>query len=102
MKKLAIIVCIVIQIASCAMFDGISDVSISMNLPDEIIVVNNARVSTLRNVDGKIVRINTSVYQFHFDLDIPAGHRKTVKINDFIMLNGDEVILTDAKFSWDM
>ena len=102
MKKLAVIICIVFQFASCAMFDSISDVSISMNLPDEIIVVNNARVSTLRNVDGKIVRTNTSVYQFHFDIDIPAGNRKTVKIDDFIMQDGDEVFITDAKFSWDM
>jgi hypothetical protein len=102
MKKLALIVAIVILIASCAMFDGISDVSISMNLPDEIIFVNNARVSTLRNVDGKIVRANTSVYQFHFDIDIPAGHRETVKIDDFIVQNRDEAIVTDAKFSWDM
>ena len=102
MKKLAVIVFIVIQIASCAMFDGISDVSIALNLPDEIIVVNNARVSTLRNVDGKVVRANTSVYQFHFDIDIPAGYRETVKIDDFILQNGDKVIVTDAKFSWDM
>ena len=102
MKKLAVIVFIVFQLVSCAMLDGISDVSISMNLPDEITIVNNARVSTLRSVDGKIVRTNTSVHQFHFDIDIPAGHRETVKIDNFIMQNGDEVILTDTKFSWDM
>ena len=102
MKKSAVIVFIVFQLASCAAFDGISDVSISMNLPDEIIVVNNARVSTLRSVEGKIVRTNTSVYQFHFDIDIPAGHQETVKIDDFIIQNEDKVIVTDAKFSWDM
>ena len=102
MKKLAVIVGIVFLFASCAMFDGVSDVSISMNIPDEIIVVNNARVSTLRKVDGKIVRANTSVYQFHFDIDIPAGNQETVKIDDFILQNGDKVIVTDVKFSWDM
>jgi len=102
MKKLAVIICIVIQLSSCAAFDSISDVSISMNLPDEIIIINNARVSTLRNVDGKIVRTNTPVYQFHFNIDIPAGNRETVKIDDFILQNGDEAVVTNAKFSWDM
>ena len=102
MKNLAVIICIVFLLASCAAFDGISDVSISMNLPDEIIVVNNARVSTLRSVDGKIVRTNTPVYKFHFDIDIPAGNRETVKIDDFAIQNGDKAIVTDAKFSWDM
>jgi len=102
MKKLAVIVCIVFLFASCYIFDGIADVSISTNVPDEIIILNNARVSTLRSVDGKIVRTNTSVYQFHFDIDIPAGYRETVKIDDFVIQNGDEVIVTDAVFSWDM
>jgi len=102
MKKLTVIACIVFLFASCAMFDGVSDVSISMNVPDEIIVVNNARVSTLRKVDGKIVRVNTSVYQFHFDIDIPAGNQEAVKIDDFLLQNGDKVIVTDVKFSWDM
>ena len=64
MKKFAII-CIVFLLASCHTLDGVSDVSMSINLPDEIIIVNNARVSTLRNIDGKIVRANTPVYQFH-------------------------------------
>jgi hypothetical protein len=84
------------------MFDEISDVSISLNLPDEIIIVNNARVSTLNSIDGKIVRAGTSIYQFHFDIDIPSGNRQTAKIDDFVMQNGDKVIVTDAKFSWDM
>ena len=102
MKKMAVIVFIVFLFVSCYIFDGIADVSISTNVPDEIIVFNNARVSTLRSVDGKIVRTNTSVYQFHFDIDIPAGHRETVKIDDFVIQNGDKVTVTDAKFSWDM
>ena len=103
MKKMAVIaVVIVFLLASCYMFDGIADVSISTNVPDEIIVFNNARVSTLRSVDGKIVRTNTSVYQFHFDIDIPAGHKETVKIDDFVIQNGDKVTVTDAEFSWDM
>jgi len=102
MKKLAVIICIVFLFASCHLLDGVSDVSMSINLPDEVIVVNNARVSTLRAVDGKIVRENSSIYQFHFDIVIPAGDQKTVKIEDFILQNGDKVIVTDAKFSWDM
>ena len=102
MKKIFLTICIVSLIASCAMFDGISDVSVSLNLPDQIIVVNNARVSTLRSMEGKIVRTGTSVYQFRFDVEIPAGHQETIKIDDFVMQEGDTVSVTDAKFSWDM
>jgi len=102
MKKLIVIICIVFLFASCHTLDGVSDVSMSINLPDEVIIVNNARVSTLRAVDGKIVRENSSIYQFHFDIAIPAGDQEAVKIDDFILQNGDKAIVTDAKFSWDM
>ena len=102
MKKAAVIVIITFGFMSCYTLDGISDVSISLVLPDEIIVSNNARVSTLRSMDGKIVRAGTSVYQFSFDVDIPAGHKETIKIDDFVMQEGDKVSVIDAKFSWDM
>ena len=102
MKKLALIILIVFQFASCYIFDGISDLSVSLNSPDEIIIVNNARVSTLRLINGEIVRAGASMYKFYFDIDIPAGYRETVKINDFTIQNGDEVIVTDAVFSHDM
>ena len=102
MKKLLLLICVVSLIASCAMFDGISDVSVSLNLPDQIIVVNNARVSTIRSMDGKIIRAGTSVYQFHFDVAIPANNHETIKVEDFIIQDGDTVSLTDVKFSWDM
>ena len=102
MKKLALIVCIAFMLVSCYMLDGESDISVSLNSPDEITIVNNARVSTLRLIDGEIVRAGTSMRKFHFDIDIPAGHRKTVKIDDFTIQNGDEVIVTDAVFSYDM
>jgi len=104
MKKAAVIVLVFITFGfmSCYTLDGISDVSISLVLPDEIVVANNARVSTLRSMDGKIVRAGTPVYQFHFDVVIPAAHQKTIKIDDFVMQEGDTVSLTDAKFSWDM
>ena len=102
MKKVVVIVFITFGFVSCYTFDGISDVSISLVLPDEIVVANNARVSTLRGMDGKIVRAGMSVYQFSFEVDIPAGHKETIKIDDFIMQEGDKVSVTDAKFSWDM
>ena len=104
MKKLAaaVIVFVVFQFASCAMFDSISDVSVSLNEPDEITIVNNARVSTLRLIDGEIVRAGTSVHKFHFDIAVPAGNKETVKIDDFVIQNGDDITVTDAKFSWDM
>ena len=104
MKKAAVIVLVFITFGfvSCYTLDGISDISVSLNLPDQIIVVNNARVSTLRSMDGKIVRAGSSVYQFRFDVIIPAGHQETIKIDDFIMQEGDTVSVTDAKFSWDM
>ena len=104
MKKATVIALAFITFGfmSCYTFDGISDVSISLVLPDEIVVANNARVSTLRSMDGKIVRAGTSVYQFHFDVAISAGRQETIKIDDFVMQEGDKVSLTDAKFSWDM
>ena len=104
MKKTAVLVLVLISFAfmSCYIFDGISDVSISLVLPDEIVIANNARVSTLRSIEGKIVRAGTSVYNFHFDIVVPAGYQETIKIDDFAMQNGDKVLATDAKFSWDM
>jgi hypothetical protein len=102
MKKFTLIVFIVFQFVSCYIFDGISDVSITLNIPDEIIIINNAYVSTLNSIDGKIVRAGMTIYQFHFDIDISAGNRETIKINDFEIKDGDEGIVTDAKFSWDM
>jgi len=102
MKKAAVIVFITFSFMSCYTLDGISDISISLNLPDEIVVANNARVSTLRSMDGEIVRAGTPVYQFHFDVDISAGHQGTIKIDDFVIQAGDKVSATKAKFSWDM
>ena len=102
MKRALVIICIVFQYASCAMFDGISDVSVSLNFPDEMVVANNARVSTLRSMDGKIVRDGASVYQFHFEVDVPAKKQETIRIDDFVIQGGDKVRLTDADFSWDM
>ena len=104
MKRAAVMVLVFIMFGfmSCYTLDGISDISISLILPDEMVVANNARVSTLRSMDGKIVRAGTSVYQFRCDVDIPAGHQETIKIDDFVMQEGDKVSMTDAKFSWDM
>jgi len=105
MKRASVIILItflVFQFASCAMFDGLSDVSVSLSPPDEIVVDNNARVSTLRLLTGEIVRGGAAVRQFHFEVDVPAGHRETVKIDDFEIRDGDTAFLTDAVFSWDM
>jgi hypothetical protein len=102
MKRVLVIIGIVFQCASFAMFDGISDVSVSLNPPDEMVVDNHARVSTLRLMSGEITRDGASVYQFHFEVDVPAGNQKTVKIDDFVIQGGDKVLLTDAVFSWDM
>ena len=102
MKRALAIICVVVLFASCAMFDGLSDVSVSLNPPDEIVVDNNARVSTLRLMTGEIVRDGASVHQFHFEVDVPARYQKTIKIDDFEIQGGDKVLLTDAVFSWDM
>jgi hypothetical protein len=104
MKKLvaAVIVFIVFQLASCYIFDNESDISVSLNPPDEITIVNNARASTLRFLDVKIVRADTSERAFHFDIKIPAGDKETVKIDDYVIQNGDKATVVDAVFSWDM
>ena len=87
---------------SCAIFDDASDVIMSVNPPDEITIFNNAFVSTLRSIDGKIMRSGTAVYTFHFDVDIPANNIETVKIDDFIMQEGDKPRITKADFTHDM
>jgi len=103
MKKLAVVAAVIVfLLASCYMFDGESDISVSLNEPDEITIVNNARVSTLRLLDVKIVRADTSERAFHFDISIPAGDKETVKIDDFVIQNGDKATVTNALFSHDM
>jgi hypothetical protein len=84
------------------MFDGESDISVSLKEPDEIIIANNARASTLRLLDVKIVRADTSERAFNFDVSIPAGEKETVKIDDFVIQKGDKAVVTNAVFSWDM
>jgi hypothetical protein len=84
------------------MFDNASDVSLSINLPNEITIFNNASVSTLRSIDGEIVRSGSAVFNFHFDVDIPSSHNETVKIDGFIMQEGDKPRVTKADFTWDM
>jgi len=103
MKKLAVVTAVIVfLLASCYLFDNESDISVSLNPPEEITIVNGARVSTLRLLDVKIDRAGTTVHKLHFDIDVPAGDRKTVKIDDFVIQNGDKAIVTDAVFSWDM
>jgi hypothetical protein len=97
-----LIICIAFSVFSCAMFDDVSDVSVSVNLPNEIIISNNASVSTLTSIDGEIIRSGTSVYKFHFNVDIPSGNNETVRIDDFIMLEGDKPRVTKADFTWSM
>ena len=89
-------------LTSCYLFDNESDISVSLNSPDEVTIINNARVSTLRLLDGEIVRAVISVHKFHFDIDVPAGDRETVKIDNFVIQNGDQATVTNAVFSHDM
>jgi hypothetical protein len=84
------------------MFDNASDVSVSINSPDEIIIFNNASVSTLKSVDGEIIRSGTSVYKFRFNVDIPSGNNETVRIDDFILQEGDKPRINKADFTWSM
>jgi len=84
------------------MFDNASDVTISVNLPDELVIQNNANVSTLKSIEGKIVRVGDTVYNFQYDVDITAGESGKVKVNNFILQEGDEPKITKADFSWDM
>ena len=103
MKKLAVVAAVIVfLLASCYIFDDISDISVLLNPPDEITIINNARVSTLRLSDVEIIRAGASVHKFHFDISIPAGDKETVKIDDFVIQNGDKATVVDAVFSWDM
>jgi hypothetical protein len=97
-----LIIGITFFVFSCAAFDDAADIVLSIQLPDELVIVNHARVSTLVKLDGKIMRAGATVYQFHFDVDIPANNRETVKIDDFIMQEGDKPRVTKADFTYDM
>jgi hypothetical protein len=101
-KYCFLIFCITFLIFSCAIFDDASDIVVSINLPDEIIISNYAFVSTLRSIDGEIIRSGTSVYNFHFDVDIPANCNDTVKIDDFTLQEGDQPRVISADFTYDM
>jgi hypothetical protein len=107
MKKIFIFLTaiIIFQLASCGVVDdiaGTSNIELSINLPDEIVIANNAYVSTLRSIDGKVTRSGKSVYNFHFEVDIPCNHQDTVKIDGFILQDGDKAVATKTEFSWDM
>jgi hypothetical protein len=100
-----LIIFFVFQFASCGVLDdisGTSNINLSINLPDKIVIANNARVSTLRSIDGKINRSGKSVYNFHFEVDIPCNHQDIIKIDDFILQEGDKAVATKTEFSWDM
>jgi hypothetical protein len=59
-------------------------------------------VSTLKSIDGEIIRSGKSVYKFHFNVDIPSGYNETVKIDGFIMQEGDKPRINKADFTWSM
>lgn len=94
--------CSAILVSSCAMFDTVADVSILLEAPDKMIVKNNARVSTLKSIEGSILRSGTSVYRFHSDLDLTVGLSEEITIDDFVIQDGDTASLTGAEFSHDI
>jgi hypothetical protein len=89
-------------VSSCALFDSVSDISVRLLPPHEVIVVNSARVSTLRSVDFEIRRANEKIRSFHFDIDIPAGTQETITLEDFTLQEDDKAVVTDAGLSWSM
>jgi len=89
-------------VSSCALFDGVSDISVRLQPPHEVIVVNSARISTLRSVDFEIHRVNEKISAFHFDIDIPAREQETITLEDFTLQEGDKAVVTDAGLSWSM
>ncbi|GAB6393367.1 MAG: hypothetical protein MdMp014T_2740 [Treponematales bacterium] len=77
-------------VSSCALFDSVSDISVRLQPPHEVIVVNSARVSTLRSVDFEIHRANENISAFHFALDILAGEQETITLEDFTLQEGEQ------------
>jgi hypothetical protein len=62
-----------------------------------VIVVNSARVSTLRSVDFEIHRANENISAFHFALDILAGEQETITLEDFTLQEGDKAVVTSRQ-----
>jgi hypothetical protein len=87
---------------SCAMFDGTDDISILLEVPDKIIVNNNANVSTLRYIQFEITREDMVVYYFNRNCDIVAGKKDIFKVIDFTIQEGDKAKVKEIRFTWDM
>ena len=101
MKKIMVISAILLS--SCpAWFDTPNDISLSLRAPDTLIVKNNSRVSTLRNLECDIYRGDLQIYQFNRDVDLVAGRQTEVTIEDFTIQKGDTVKATDAQLTWSM
>jgi hypothetical protein len=103
-KKIAAILAVAALVFnSCAMVDSLKeDVSVTLQPPNTITVMNNSYVSTLDHFKVEIFRQGDRVYTLEKDCDIPSGDSASWTAGGFEIQNGDAAKIGDLKLSWDM
>jgi hypothetical protein len=91
-----------VLLGSCAMLDSASDITVILLPPNQVIIDNTARVSTLRELECTIYRARQPMHTFHTDVDLVVGSRKTILLDGFILQDGDEVVIRKADLTWSM
>jgi hypothetical protein len=87
---------------SCAAFDDVSDIGVSLKPTDMVIIENRSYVSTVNAIELNIVRNGTIVYSLKQHCEVPANQNFVIKLDDFIIEAGDTVDVIDVNLSWSM
>ena len=92
-----------IIITSCYTLDTISDISISLQPPETVIIKNNSYVSTLNSIKFEIKRNGKTVHTYDGEyLVTAAGEDLTIILDDFIIQDGDIGVIISVNLSWSM
>jgi hypothetical protein len=91
-----------IVITSCYTLDTISDISISLQQPETVIIKNNSYVSTLNSLKFEIKRNGKTVYTYDGEYLVTAGENLTIILDDFIIQDGDIGVIISGNLSWSM
>jgi ribonuclease HIII len=105
MKRLVVILLtslIGVVITSCYTLDTISDISISLQQPETIIIKNTSYVSTLNSIKFEIKRNNKTVYTYEDECLVIAGENVKIILDDFIIQDGDIGVIISGNLSWSM
>jgi hypothetical protein len=79
-----------------------SDISISLQQPDTVIIQNDSYVSTLNSIKFEIIRNGIIVYTFYDECLVTAGETLTIVLHDFVLQDGDMGLIISGNLSWSM